>query len=63
MFVSGSLIDKDNDKIKDQCYLALLEHNKTTAPDDLWFLGAPIINDYYTVFDMSPLDEYGEDYI
>lgn len=61
MFVPGSVIDEDNDKIKDQCYLAMLEHTK--GPADTWFLGAPIINDYYTVFDMSPFDEHNLGYI
>ena len=63
LVVNGSLIDKDNEDIKDHCFLALLDYNDTIGEDNVWFLGAPIINDFYTVFDMSPYDEHSKDYI
>ena len=52
MFVPGKLIDDEDPSIADFCFIPILKHN--FGPADTWFLGSPILNDYYTVFDMSP---------
>jgi hypothetical protein len=51
MFVPGTLIDNDDPSIENFCFIPILKHNY--GPDNTWFLGSPILNDYYTVFDMS----------
>lgn len=52
MFVSGKLIDNDDPSIENFCFIPILKHN--FGADNTWYLGSPILNDYYTVFDMSP---------
>lgn len=51
MFVPGKLIDDDDKSIADYCFIPILKHNY--GPVDTWFLGAPILDGYYAVFDMS----------
>jgi hypothetical protein len=54
MFVNGSSIFHDNDDYRaDWCFLPILQHN-FMDDNTTWYLGSPILNDYYTVFDMSP---------
>lgn len=52
MFVNGTLIDNNDPTIADFCFIPFLKHH--FGPSDTWFLGSPILNDYYTIFDMSP---------
>lgn len=51
MFVSGKEIDDSDPTIADFCFVPFLKHER--GPKDTWYLGTPILQDYYTVFDME----------
>lgn len=51
MFIPGSKIDASDPTIADFCFIPILKHDN--GPANTWFLGSPILSDYYTVFDMS----------
>ena len=51
MFMSGSLLDETDPSIANFCFVPILNHN--FGPQDTWFLGSPILDGYYAVFDMS----------
>ena len=51
MFVPGTQIDANDASIADWCFVPLLKHDQ--GPENTWFLGTPILSDYYTVFDMT----------
>ena len=52
MLINGSFISPD----QKECFIPILLQNVSDSAT--WYLGSPILNEYYTVFDMSP-----EDYI
>jgi hypothetical protein len=54
-------VDSTNETFSKWCFLAVLSQN-VSKTEDTWFVGSPIMNDYYTVFDMSPLVK-GADFI
>ena len=51
MFMPGSLLDETDASIANFCFVPILKHN--FGPANTWFLGAPILDGYYAVFDMS----------
>jgi hypothetical protein len=51
MFMPGSLLDETDASIANFCFVPILKHD--FGPANTWFLGAPILDGYYTVFDMS----------
>jgi hypothetical protein len=51
MFIPGHLIDETDPTIANFCFIPILKQN--FGPSDTWFIGAPILNDYYAVFDMN----------
>lgn len=57
MFVPGNFLYNDDESQWEYCFLPILYQNLTDQ--DTWFLGSPILNDYYTVFDMSGEPQIG----
>lgn len=55
MFLPGSYLDETDESIANFCFVPVLKHN--FGPKNTWFLGAPILDGYYTVFDMSQGDK------
>ena len=54
------LYDSKN-RERNQC--RILVYQSLKGKDDVWYLGNVFMRNYYVVYDMSPLDERGEDYI
>ena len=53
MLMPGSLLDETDESIADFCFVPILKHN--FGPENTWFLGAPILDGYYAVFDMQQM--------
>ena len=48
--------------VEESCYVAIFKSNIGVSPTT-WYLGNVFMEKYYTVFDLTPKDEHGEDYI
>lgn len=55
------MIDGSNFNDPNTCYFPVFKSLK--GSQDTWYIGNLFINYFYLVFDMSPLDERGKDYI
>lgn len=43
------------------CYVTVFQSR--LVDDDVWHVGSSLMKNYYVVYDMTPFDELGEDYI
>lgn len=57
LLVSGQTLQKPEER----CYLAVF--GQAALDQHTWYLGSQTMADYYTVFDMTPLDEQHKDFI
>lgn len=46
---------------RDKCYLGIFKSEE--IDQDIWYFGNQAMEEYYAVFDLSPADERGKDYI
>jgi hypothetical protein len=57
MFPGSTIGDVEN-----TCYLPIFS-SSLADEDDTWYIGNLFINYFYMVYDMTPMDELGKDYI
>ena len=60
-FTPKYMIDGASFKDPNTCYFPIFK--SMNGVQDTWYIGNLFINYFYLVFDMSPLDEFGKDYI
>lgn len=58
LLVNGTDIDDLTDA---RCYIPVFRSEDTAQ--DTWYLGNIVMQFYYIVFDMTPVDERSEDYL
>ena len=58
LLVNGTDID---DLTDGRCYIPVFRSEDTAQ--DTWYLGNIVMQFYYIVFDMTPVDERSEDYL
>ena len=56
MWVDGSLVGDPG-----SCYYGVFK--SLIADQKTWIVGTMLMKEYYTIFDMSPYDEFNQDYI
>lgn len=56
MWVDGTLVGDPG-----SCYYGLFK--SLIADQKTWIVGTMLLKEYYTIFDMSPYDDYNQDYI
>jgi len=49
------------DRTSNNCYVGVFR--SLNANQETWYLGNLFMNKYYVVYDMTPYDEQGKDYI